>query len=91
MFFAAEVLSWRTCLLRAGHHYDRLVVNTGRLGVEAAQARAEAATARRSLDEANRLHAQLAGHKSRLEAEVELLKAEAAKVVEAQQALVEAD
>ena len=31
------------------------------------------------------------GHKSRVEAEVELLKAEAAKVVETQQALVEAD
>ena len=90
-FFAAEVLSWRTRLLRAGHHYDRLVADTGRLGVEAAQARAEAAAARRSLDEANRLHEQLAGHKSRLEAEVELLKAEAAKVAEAQQALVEAD
>ena len=85
------MLSWRTRLLRAGHHYDRLVADTGRLGVEAAQARAEAAAARRSLDEANRLHEQLAGHKSRLEAEVELLKAEAAKVVETQQALVEAD
>ena len=59
--------------------------------VLAAQARAEAATAQRSLDEANRLHEQLAGHKSRLVAEVELLKAEAAKVAEAQQALVEAD
>ena len=90
-FFAAEVLSWRTRLLRAGHHYDRLVADTGRLGVEAAQARAEAAAARWSLDEANQLHEQLAGHKSRLEAEVELFKAEAAKVVEAQQALVEAD
>ena len=33
----------------------------------------------------------MACHKSRLEAEVELLKAEAAKVVEAQEALVEAD
>ena len=33
----------------------------------------------------------MAGHKSRLEAEVELLKAEAAKVVEAQRALVEVD
>ena len=53
--------------------------------------RAEAAAARRSLDEANRLHEQLSGHKSHLEAEVELLKAEAAKVVETQQALVEAD
>ena len=90
-FFAAEVLSWRTRLLRAGHHYDRLIVDTDRLGVEAAQARAEAAAARRSLNEANRLHEQLAGHKSRLEVEVELLKAEAAKVAEAQQALVEAD
>ena len=45
----------------------------------------------RPLDEANQLQEQLAGHKSRLEAEVELLKAEAAKVVETQQALVEAD
>ena len=90
-FFAAEVLSWRIRLLRAGHHYARPVAYTGRLGVEAAQARAEAAAARRSLDEANRLHEQLAGHKSRLEAEVELIKAEAAKVAEAQQALVEAD
>ena len=90
-FFTAEVLSWRTRLLRASHHYDRLVADTGRLGVEASQARAEAAAARRSLDEANRLHEQLAGHKSRLEAEVELLKAEAAKVAEAHQALVEAD
>ena len=85
------MLSWRTRLLRAGHRYDRLVADTGRLGVEVPQARAEAAAARRSLDEANRLHEQLAGHKSRLEAEVELLKAEAAKVVEAQQALVMAD
>ena len=85
------MLSWRTWLLRAGHHYDRLVADAGRLGVETAQARAEAAAARRSLDEANRLHEQLAGHKSRLEAEVELLKAEAAKVVETQQTLVEAD
>ena len=85
------MLSWRTRLLWAGHHYDRLVTDTGRLGIEAAQERAEAAAARRSLDEANRLHEQLAGHKSRLEAEVELLKAEAAKVAEAQQALVEAD
>ena len=42
-------------------------------------------------NKANRLHEQLAGHKSRLKAEVELLKAEAAKVVEMQQALVEAD
>nr|XP_040258241.1 uncharacterized protein LOC120975646 [Aegilops tauschii subsp. strangulata] len=66
---AAEVLSWRTRLLWAGHHYDRLIADTGRLGVEAAHARAEAAAARRSLDEANRLHEQLAGHKSRLEAE----------------------
>ena len=90
-FFAAEVLSWRTRLLRAGHHYDRLVADTGRLGVEAAQARAEAAAARRSLDEANWLHEQLAGNKRRLEAEVGLLKVEAAKVAEAQQALVEAD
>ena len=85
------MLSWRARLLRAGHHYDRLVADTGRLGVKAAQARAEAAAARRSLDEANRLHEQLAGHKSCLEAEVELLKAEAAKAAEAQQALVEAD
>ena len=81
-FFAADVLSWRTRLFRAGHHYDRLVADSGRLDVEATQARAEAAAARRSLDEANRLHEQLAGHKSRLEAEVELLKAEAAKVME---------
>ena len=51
----------------------------------------QAAVARWSLDEANRLHEQLAGHKSRLEAEVELLKAEAAKAEEAQQALAEAD
>ena len=80
--FAAEVLSWWTRLFRAGHHYDWLVADSGRLGVEAAQARAEAAAARWSLDEANRLHEQLAGHKSCLEAEVELLKAEAAKVVE---------
>nr|XP_040244044.1 uncharacterized abhydrolase domain-containing protein DDB_G0269086-like [Aegilops tauschii subsp. strangulata] len=86
---ASEVLSWRTRLLRASHHYDWIVADTGRLGAEAAQARAEAAAARRSLNEANRLHEQLAGHKSRLEAEVELLKAEAAKVAEAQQALVE--
>nr|XP_020156940.1 uncharacterized protein LOC109742265 [Aegilops tauschii subsp. strangulata] len=85
---AAEVLSWRTRLLRAGQHYDRLIAVTGRLGVKAAQARAEAAAARRSLDEANRLHEQLAGHKSHLEAEVDLLKAEATKVAEAQQALV---
>ena len=85
------MLSWRAGLLRAGHHYDRLVADTGRLGVEAAQARAEAAAARRSLDEANRLHEQLAGHKSRLEAEVKLLKEEAAKAAEVQQALVEAD
>ena len=90
-FFAAEVLSWQTRLLWAGHHYDRLAANTIRLGVEAAQARAKAAAARRSLDEANRLHEELAGNKSRLEADVELLKAEAAKVVETQQALVEAD
>ena len=90
-FFTAKVLSWRTRLLQAGHHYDQLVADTGRLCVKAAQARAEAAVAQRSLDEANRLHEQLAGHKSRLEAEVELLKAEAAKVAEAQQALVEAD
>ena len=55
-----------------------------------AQARAEAAAARRSLDEANQLRGQLAGHKSRLEAEVELLKAEAAKVMQTQRALVEA-
>ena len=82
-FFAAEVLSWRTRLLRAGHHYDRLVADTGRLGIEAAQARAEAAAARRSLDKANRLHEQMAGHKNCLEAEVELLKVEAANVAEA--------
>ena len=56
-----------------------------------AQARAKAATTRRSLDEANQLPEQLAGHKSQLEAEVELLKAEAAKVAEAQRALVEMD
>ena len=85
------MLSWRTRLLWAGHHYDRLVADTGRLGVEAAQARADAAVAQRSLDEANRLQEQLGGHNSRLEAEMELLKAEAAKVAEAQQALVEAD
>ena len=48
-------------------------------------------TARRSLDEASRLREQLASDKSRLEAEVEHLKAEATKVVEAQRALVEAD
>ena len=85
------MLSSQTRLLRAGHHYDWLIADTGRLGVEAEQARAEAAAARRSLDEANRLHEQLAGHKSHLEAEVDLLKAEATKVAEAQQALVEAD
>ena len=90
-FFIAEVLSWRTRLLRVGHHYDRLVADTGRLGVEAAQARVEAVVARRSLDEANRLHEQLAGHKSCLEAEVDLLKAEATNLVETQQALVEVD
>ena len=78
-------------MLWDGHHYDRLIADTGRLGVEAAQARAEAAAARRSLDEANWLHEQLAGNKRRLEAEVGLLKVEAAKVAEAQQALVEAD
>ena len=78
-------------MFQAGYHYDWLVAYSVRLGVEAAQARAEAAAARRSLDEADRLHEQLAGHKSRLEAEVELLKAEAAKVVETQWALVEAD
>ena len=85
------MLSWRTCLLWAGHHFDRLIADTGCLGVEAVQARAEAAGARRSLDDANWLHEQLAGHKSRPGAEVEHLKAEAAKVAEAQQALVEAD
>ena len=47
--------------------------------------------ARRSLNKANQLRDQLAGHKSRLEAEVDLLKAEVAKVVEAQRALAEAD
>nr|XP_020146631.1 uncharacterized protein LOC109731864 [Aegilops tauschii subsp. strangulata] len=88
---AAEVLSWRTRLLRAGDHYDRLIADTSRLGVEAAQARSEAAAARQSLDEANRLHEQLAGQKSHLDAEVELLKAEAAKVAEVQHALVEVD
>ena len=85
------MLSWQTRLLCAGHHYDQLVADTGRLGVEAAQARAEAEAARRSLDEANRLHEQLAGHKSRLEAKVEHLKAEATKVAEAQQALAEVE
>ena len=51
----------------------------------------EATGARRALDEANRLREQLAGDKGRLEAEVERLKVEAAKIVEAQQALAEAD
>ena len=55
------------------------------------KAKAEATGARQALDEASRLQEQLAGDKSRLEAEVERLKAEAAKVVEAQQALAEAD
>lgn len=85
------MLSRHTRLLRAGHHYDRLVATTGCLGAEVAQPRAEAAAARRSLDEAHQLREQLVGHKSRLEAEVELHKAEAAKVVEAQQALVDPD
>ena len=49
-----------------------------------ARARTEATGARQALDEASRLQEWLAGDKSRLEAEVERLKAEAAKVVEAQ-------
>ena len=56
-----------------------------------AEARAEATGARQALDVASQLQEQLAGDKSRLEAEVDLLKAEAAKVVETQQALVEAN
>jgi len=56
-----------------------------------AQAKAMAAVARRSLEEANRLQEQLAGTKSRPEAEVEHLKAEAAKVGAAQLALAEVD
>nr|XP_020184510.1 ensconsin-like [Aegilops tauschii subsp. strangulata] len=88
---AAEVLSWRTRLIRAGFHYDRLVADAGQLGAEVEQARTEATGARRALDEASQLQEQLAGDKGRLEAEVERLKAEAAKVVEAQQALAEAD
>nr|XP_020183203.1 nuclease SbcCD subunit C-like [Aegilops tauschii subsp. strangulata] len=80
---AAEVLSWRTRLIRAGFHYDRLVVDTGRLGTEVERVRAEATGAPRALDEASQLREQLAGDKGRLEAEVERLKAEAAKVVEA--------
>ena len=85
------MLSWRTRLVRAGFHYDRLVADAGRLGAEVERARAEAAGARRALDEASQLQEWLEGDKGRLEAEVELLKAEAAKVAEAQRALVEAD
>ena len=55
------------------------------------KAKAGATGARQALDEASRLREQLAGDKSCLEAEVECIKAEAAKVVEAQQALAEAD
>nr|XP_040245999.1 uncharacterized protein LOC120964969 [Aegilops tauschii subsp. strangulata] len=88
---AAEMLSWRTRLIWAGFHYDRLVADVGRLGAEVEKAKAEATGARQALDKASRLWEQLAGDKSRLEAEVERLKAEAAKVVEAQQALAEAD
>ena len=88
---SAEVLSWRTRLIRAGFHYDRLFADAGRLGAKVEQARAEVTGARRALDEDSQLQEQLAGDKGRLEAEVERLKAEAAKVVEAQQALAEAD
>ena len=63
------------------------MADTGQLGAEVA----EATGARQALDEANRLQEWLAGSKSRLEAEVELLKAELAKVVEAQRKLAEAD
>ena len=90
-FSAAEVLSWRTRLIRAGFHYDRLVADAGRLGAKVEWAREEAMGARRALDEASRLQELLEGDKGCLEAEVERLKAEAAKVVEAQQSLVEAD
>ena len=55
------------------------------------QARLEATGGRRALDEASQLQEQLAGDKGHLEVEVERLRAEAAKVVEAQQALAEAD
>ena len=56
-----------------------------------AQAKVEVVAAWRSLNEASQLREQLAGDKSRLEAEVQHLKAEGAKVVEAQRALAEAD
>ena len=56
-----------------------------------AKARVEAAGARQALDEAGRLQERLEGDKSLPEAEVERLKAEATKVVEAQRALAEAD
>nr|XP_020158764.1 translation initiation factor IF-2-like [Aegilops tauschii subsp. strangulata] len=88
---AAEVLSWRTRLILAGFHYDRLVADAGRLGAEVERARVEATGARRALDEAGQLREQLAGDKGRLEVEVERLKEEAAKVVEAQRALAEAE
>ena len=85
------MLSRETGLLRAGHHYDRLVTDACRLGAELAQAKVVVAAARRSLDKASRLREQLVGDKSRLEAKVENLRAEAAKVVEALRALAEAD
>ena len=81
---AAEVLSWRTRLIRAGFHYDRLVADVGRLRAEVEKAKAEATGARQALDEASRQQEQLAGDKGRFEAEVERLKAEAAKFVEVQ-------
>ena len=85
------MLSWRTRLVRAVFHYYRLVADAGQLGTVVERARAEATGARWALDEASRLQERLEGDKGRLEAEVELLKAEAAKVVEAQRALAEAD
>ena len=56
-----------------------------------AEAKAGAAGARQAPDEASRLQERLAGDKSHLEAELERLKAEATKVVEAQRALTESD
>nr|XP_020155088.1 uncharacterized protein LOC109740438 [Aegilops tauschii subsp. strangulata] len=86
----AEVSSWRTRLIRAGYQYDRVVADVGRVRAEVAEAKVEAAGARRALDEAGRLQEQPAGDKSRLEAEVDCLKAEASKVEEAQRVLAEA-
>ena len=77
------MLAWKTRLFRAGFHYDRLVADVGWLGAEAERARAEATGAQRALDEASRLQERLEGDKGRLEAEVEWLKAEAAKVMDA--------